>query len=224
VPGTVKVTRERQSFDSRVARSGRRAALALVAAVLLVVGVGLLIARAAGFAEVRDAIEKADSRWFVICFSAVVLALAAYVDVVRGAFRWRGRPDPGFRLSARVLLATIGATRVFAAGGVGAIAAAYWAFRRARFSADDALVRVLGLNALFYVSFGIGAWVAALLIATRAWGNEPLVLTLPWLVLVPAVLVAAAIVTQPTRVERATGLPGRALLRHAIAVAVGAVA
>ena len=45
------------------------------------------------------------------------------------------------------MLASIGAARVFAAGGVGAIAAAYWCFRRARFSADDALVRVLGFNA-----------------------------------------------------------------------------
>ena len=60
------------------------------------------------------------------------------------------------------MLASIGATRVFAAGGVGAIAVTYWCFRRARFSADEALVRVLGFNALFYVTFGIGAWTAAL--------------------------------------------------------------
>ena len=77
---------------------------------------------------------------------AEVLALSAYADVFRGAFRWHGRPDPGFRLSAHVMLASIGATRVFAAGGVGAIAATYWCFRRARFSAGDALVRVLGFN------------------------------------------------------------------------------
>ena len=52
------------------------------------------------------------------------------------------------------MLASIGATRVFAAGGVGALAATYWCFRRARFAVDDALVRVLGFNALFYVSLG----------------------------------------------------------------------
>ena len=78
-----------------VVPSGRRAVVGVVAAVLLVVGVGLLIARAAGFAEVREAIEKADSAWFAVCLAAEVLALSAYADVFRGAFRWHGGPDPG---------------------------------------------------------------------------------------------------------------------------------
>ena len=70
------------------------------------------------------------------------------------------------------MLASIGATRVFAAGGVGAIAVTYWCFRRARFSADDALVRVLGFNTLFYVAFAVGAWTAALVTATGALGRR----------------------------------------------------
>ena len=115
-------------------------------AVLLVAGIGLLLVRAAGFGEVRDAIEKADSTWFVVCLGAQLVALSAYAAVFRGAFSWNGTPDPGFRLSAYVMLASIGATRVFAAGGVGAIAVTYWCFRRARHSADEALVRVLGLQ------------------------------------------------------------------------------
>ena len=53
-----------------VVPSGRRAVVGVVAAVLLVLGVGLLIARAAGFAEVREAIEKADSTWFAVCLAA----------------------------------------------------------------------------------------------------------------------------------------------------------
>jgi hypothetical protein len=105
---------------------------------------------------------------------AQIIALTAYAAVFRGAFKWQGGPDPGLHLSARVMLASIGATRVFAGGGVGAIAVAYWCFRRARFSADEALVRVLGFNALFYVSFGIGAWVAALLAVMGVWGTESL--------------------------------------------------
>ncbi len=205
-----------------IARTWQLAA-GVVAAVLLVLGVGLLIARAAGFSEVRDAIEKADSTWFAACLAAQVLALGAYADVFRGAFRWRGGPDPGFRLSAEVMLASVGATRVFAAGGVGAIAATYWCFRRARFAADDALVRVLGFNTLFYVSFGIGAWVAALLAATGAWGDQSLALTLPWLVVVPVCFVAAVFVTQPGRVERLTATSG-SLPRRALGYAIAGVA
>jgi uncharacterized membrane protein YbhN (UPF0104 family) len=209
--------------DRRPIPGAWQLAAGVVAAVLLVTGVGLLIARAAGFAEVRDAIEKADSSWFAVCLAAEVLALTAYADVLRGAFRWRGGPDPGVRLSAHVMLASVGATRVFAAAGVGAIAATYWCFRRARFSADDALVRILGFNALFYVSFGIGAWLAALLTATGAWGDESLALTLPWLALVPACVVVAAFVTQPGRVERLEVTTG-SLPRRALAYAIAAAA
>jgi uncharacterized membrane protein YbhN (UPF0104 family) len=200
-----------------------RLAAGVVAAVLLVVGVGLLIARAAGFSEVRDAIEQADSTWFAACLAAQLLALGAYAEVFRGAFRWRGGPDPGFRLSAEVMLASVGATRVFAAGGVGAIAATYWCFRRARFTADDALVRVLGFNTLFYVSFGVGAWTAALLAATGVWGDESLALTLPWLLLVPFCFGAAAFVTQPGRVERLSATTGP-LPRRALGYAIAGTA
>ncbi len=212
-----------ESFDGRVVPSGWRAVAGVVAAILLVVGVGLLIARAAGFAEVRDAVAKADSTWFAVCLAAQVLALAAYADVFRSAFKWRGGPDPGFRLSAEVMLASVGATRVFAAGGVGAIAATYWCFRRARFSAEDALVRVLGFNTLFYVSFAVGAWFAALFALLGVWGDESLALTLPWLVIVPFCFVAAAYVTQPGRVERLTR-PGGSFLRKALAYGIAGAA
>jgi uncharacterized membrane protein YbhN (UPF0104 family) len=196
-----------------------RVALAVVAAVLLVVGVGLLLGHAAGFEEVRDAIADADSSWFAACFAAQFVALAAYAEVLRGGLRWEGRSDPGLGTSAHVMLASIGAARVFAAGGVGAIAVMYWCFRRARFSAGEALARVLGLNTLFYVAFGLGAWTAALVAATGLWGEAPLGLTVPWLVLVPVCVAAALLVTQPGRRERLTR-PGRSVVRGALAYAV----
>lgn len=192
------------------------------AAILLVVGVGLLVARAAGFAEVRDAIESADPAWFAACLVTQALALSAYADVYRGAFSRRGGPDPGFRLSAAVMLASIGATRVLAAGGVGAVAAAYWCFRRARFAPREALVRVLGLNALFYVAFGAGAWVAAALAATGAWGDVGLAFAAPWLLLPPVAAALAVYATQAPRAARLAGLDGsvaRRALGYAVATA-----
>lgn len=200
-----------------------RAVAGVVAAVLLVVGVGLLIARAAGFAEVRDAIERADATWFVVCVAAQVVALWSYAEVFRGGFAWRGGPEPGRRLSASVMLASIGATRVFAAGGVGAIAATYWCFRRAGFAADDALVRILGFNALFYVMFSAGAWSAALLAVSGVWGDVPLALAVPWLVVVPLSVAAAVFVTQPRRVERLTRRDGN-VARRAFGYAIAATA
>ena len=200
-----------------------KVALALGVAALLVLGVGLLIARAAGFAEVRDAISRADSRWFLICFAAQVVALAGYAGLVREAFRWDGGPEAGPGLSAHVMFASIGATRVFAAGGAGAIAVAYWCFRRARFSQQEALVRVLGFNMLFYVVFGVAAWIAALLCLLGVWGDARLTVTLPWLILVPFCFAVALFATQPGRVERLAA-SGGSVVRRALSYVVSATA
>jgi glycosyltransferase 2 family protein len=206
----------------RVVPPGWRAVLGVVAAALLVVGVALLIARAAGFSEVWEEIRTADSRWFLVCLAAQALALSAYADVIRGAFAWRRRPDPGFALSARVLFAGVGATRVFAAAGVGAIATTFWCFSRAGFPSAVGIVRVLGLNALFYVSFGVAAWLAALATATGLWGDASLALTLPWLLLVPVCVVAGLLVTRSRRGEPTE--PAGSLARRALASAIGALA
>ena len=200
-----------------------KVALGLVVAALLVIGVGLLIARAAGFAEVRDAIAQADSTWFLVCLVAQVVALAGYAVVVREAFRWGGGPEAGLGLSVHVMLASVGAARVFAAGGAGALAATYWCFRRARFSGREALVRVLGFNTLFYVVFGAGAWIAALLSTVGVWGDAPFALTAPWLVVIPIWFVAATFVTQPGRVERLTA-PGGSIPRRGLSYAIGGAA
>jgi uncharacterized membrane protein YbhN (UPF0104 family) len=222
VPGPVESQGSADRSTGFVVPSRWRVALAVAAAVLLVAGVGLLLARAAGFAEVRDAIADADSTWFAVCLAAQLVALAAYVEVLRGGLRWDGRPDPGFALSGHVTLAGIGAARVFAAGGVGAVAVTYWCFRRARFPADEALVRVLGLNAIFYVAFCIGAWAAALAAVTGMWGEAPLALAVPWLLLVPLCAAAAVLVTQPGRLERLTS-PGGSVVRRAVAYAAAGV-
>jgi uncharacterized membrane protein YbhN (UPF0104 family) len=60
-------------------------------------------------------------------------------------------------------------------------------------------VRVLGLNTLVYLVFGVGAWTAALLAALGVFGEAPLALTLPWLLVVPFCLLAARYVTDPAR-------------------------
>ena len=178
---------------------GWRAGIAVVGALLVAIGVGTLIAKAAGFTQVRDAIVEAESAWFFVCFFAEVAAFGAYAVVVREAFEWNGGPRLRYGLSVHVTLASLGATRVVAAAGAGGLAVTYWCFRRGGFATREALVRVLGLNTLVYLAFGVGAWVAALLATLGVLGEAPLGLTLPWLVGVPLCLVAARYVTNPTR-------------------------
>jgi uncharacterized membrane protein YbhN (UPF0104 family) len=194
--------------NERPTASSRQIAFGVIAALLIGIGVGVLIARAAGFSEVRRALESADSAWFAVCLLAVVAALWGYAAMYREAFRWDGGPEPGLGLSAVVMLAGIGGTRIVAGGAAGALAVGYWCFRRARFGTREALVRVLGFNTLLYVLFGLGAWVAALLCSFGALGEAPLSLTVPWLVVVPFCFAAARFVTQPGRVERLASTEG----------------
>lgn len=194
---------------------GAKAALAVVLAVLVAIGVALLIGRAAGFSSVRDEVSEADGRWFVICFLAEVAAFGAYAVILRYALARRGGPELGLGLSLHLTFASLGATRVIAAAGAGGLAVTFWFFRRAGHSTGEAIVRVLGLNTLVYLVFGVGAWVAALLTTIGVLGDAPLSLTAPWLVVIPVCVVAARFVTEPGRVERLTrtegSLPRRAL-------------
>jgi hypothetical protein len=121
---------------------GRKAAVAVVLAVLVAIGVALLIGRAAGFASVRDEISAADERWFVVCFLAEVAAFGAYAVVLRYAIRRPSGPELGFGLSLHLTLASLGATRVIAAAGAGGLAVTFWFFRRAGHATGEAVVRV----------------------------------------------------------------------------------
>jgi uncharacterized membrane protein YbhN (UPF0104 family) len=121
------------------------------------------------------------------------------------------------------MLASIGATRVFAAAGVGAIAVTYWCFRRAGLPGDEALVRILGFNLLFYVTFGAAAWIAALGTGAGSWGTVPTGFVGAWIVLVPVCVVAAAWVTQPHRANSLTRRRG-GVARRALGYAVGGLA
>jgi uncharacterized membrane protein YbhN (UPF0104 family) len=212
-----------QQNERAVVQAGWRAAVGIVIALLVGIGVVTLIARAAGFVRVRDVIGEADPTWFALCFVAEVAAFSAYAAVVREALRWQGGPEAGFGLSAHVTLASLGATRIVAASGAGGLAVAYWCFRRARFSTGDALVRVLGLNTLVFFVFGVGAWVAALLATIGVLGDAPLGLTAPWLLVVPACMVAARFVTEPGRAERLSRRTG-SILRRGFAYAIAGTA
>lgn len=202
---------------------GKRIAVGVVAAALVGIGVVLLIAKAAGFGHVRDAVAAANSKWFVACFLAECASFAAYAVVVRNALRVDGGPETSLGLSAHVTFASLGATRLVAAAGAGGIAVTYWCFRRARLSAHDAFVRVLGLNTLVYLVFGLGAWVAALLVAVGGIGRTPPSLTLPWLVVIPICLAGAVYVTQPTRVRRLASTDG-GIFRRGLGYAISGTA
>ena len=206
--------------DWRIHRT--KAVLILCAAPLVAVGVALLVGKLAGYGRVLDALREADWRWFPLCVLGEVAAYVGYILAFRDTARAQGGVVLPRRILTRVVLASVGATRLAAAGGAGGLAVDYWALRRAGRSVTDALVRVLALNTLLYACFGALAWVAALLLLLGVGGSAPLGMTIPWIAGVGFCVVAAAWVSAPARAGRLTR-EGGGWMRQALAVAVRGV-
>jgi uncharacterized membrane protein YbhN (UPF0104 family) len=201
----------------------RRSLLYLVVGILLVVGVTLLLVRAAGFAKVVEVLEEAKPVWLVVCFGAVALEYVGYVLAFRGTAEIAGGPKFGVWTSTVIVFASLGATRLIAAAGLGGLALNYWALRKAGADRHGAVVRVLGLNTLLYGFFGVIALVASCFLLVGLGENVPLGLTLGWIAFVSVCLLAGHWVTRPGRVERLSQPASQRWLARGFADAVQGV-
>jgi uncharacterized membrane protein YbhN (UPF0104 family) len=193
--------------------------IGIVAAAAAGVAMVALVGRVAGFSEVRDSLAEADFEWLIVCVVGQLMVFAGYA----GAFRWTVRADRGpsvsLGVSIRVVLASFAATQVFSFGGIGGLAVMYWVLRRFERDAHATAVRLIGLNTSVYLVFGMIGWCAAA-VALGA-SDAPLGMTVPWLVGIPVVILAARWFTAPTRADRwLEARPG--VLRRALATGVGA--
>ncbi len=201
----------------------RRSLLAFGFGVLVVVGVTLLLVRAAGFATVLDSLRAANPIWFPVCFGAVVVEYVGYVFAFRGTAGVNGGPRLGVWTSTVVVFASLGATRLIAAAGAGGLAVNYWALRRAGAERHDSAVRVLALNTLLYGIYGLFAVVAAVLMIVIPGEDAPLALSLTWIAIVAPCVLAARWVTRPIRVERLSRTTSQSWFRRGFADAVQGV-
>jgi uncharacterized membrane protein YbhN (UPF0104 family) len=209
--------------------SRRRLLFSIVVGLLLAAGVILLLAKASGFAKLVDRLREANAAWLVAATAVQVCSIFGYVV----AFRATVAMDPGKRIAlapaGRIVLASLGATRLLAAAGAGGLAVNYWALRRLGIEARDAVIRVLALNTLLYALFGAAGFVAAAVML--ATGDAPAAVAIPWLVVVGAAVVAARFVSDGPRAVRLAADPaprtgaGRlaAIVRRAFSTAVAGV-
>ena len=120
--------------------------------VLLVVGVFVLVGKVAGYTKTLDSLKGASPVWLAFCFGSQVISYAAYVVLFRAFAGLGGRPCPPIWLTSRIVFASLGATRLLAAGGVGGIAVFYWALRQLGFGGHQSVVRVFALNTALYAT------------------------------------------------------------------------
>ena len=162
-----------------------------------------VLPQVAGIEETWHRIERGDPWWLAAAFAFTVLSFGGYVMLFEYVYVQAGSPID-FKTSYLITMASLAATRIFAAGGAGGIALTAWALRRSGMSprrvADSTLVflfltYVVYMGALVVIGFGLYFDVLS--------GPSPTAITL-----VPAILAAIAIAMGlllalvPTDVER----------------------
>ena len=175
----------------------RKAALAIALALLLAVGAVTLIGKLADFDEMLDALRRANKDWFPVCLGGLVCAYAGYILGYREVARMHGGPSLPLWTVTRIVGIGFGANVLGSAAG--GLAVDFWALRRAGAGVHDSARRVLGFNTLEWALLGTAAMLAAAVVLAGRGQGAPLAMTLPWLIVVPLSIAAAAWVTSPKR-------------------------
>ena len=175
----------------------RRAAITLVLALLLAAGAVSLVGQVADFDEILAAVRHADKAWFPVCLGGLLCAYAGYVLGYREVARMHLGPSLPVWTVCRIVGIGFGANVLGSAAG--GLAVDFWALHRAGADVHDSARRVLGFNTLEWALLGTWAALAALVVLADGDTNAPLGMTLPWIVVVPLCIAAAALVSAPAR-------------------------
>ena len=123
---------------------------------LLILGVVALLyyglPRLAGLEDTWNRIERGDPWWLTLALACSILSFAGYVVLFRYVFV-EGGARIGLRESYEVTMASLAATRIFAAGGAGGIALTAWAMRRAGMARRTVADRTIVFLVLTYAVY-----------------------------------------------------------------------
>jgi uncharacterized membrane protein YbhN (UPF0104 family) len=185
---------------------------------LLILGVVALLyyglPRLAGLDATWHRIERGDPWWLALAALFSLLSFGGYVVLFRYVFA-EGGVRLGLRESYEITMASLAATRIFAAGGAGGIALTAWAMRRAGMARRTVAERTMVFLVLTYAVYMAAMLIVGLGLRIGLFpGPAPFGLTI-----VPAAFAGVSITLTlllaltPTdlqrRVERAGGGDGR---------------
>jgi putative heme transporter len=142
-----------------------------------------------GLHETWNRIQHGNGWWFGLAVVLEVCSFFGYVWLFRGVFV-RGESRIGWSESYQITMASLAATRLFAAAGAGGIALTVWALRRSGMAARTVGCRMVAFMAVLYgvymitlVIVGVGLYLGVIP------GQAPFAITI-----VPAIFGAVVIV------------------------------
>jgi uncharacterized protein (TIRG00374 family) len=118
----------------------------------------VVLPKVVGLQQTWNRITRGDVWWFGLAAVLEVGVFVSYVALFRGVFA-RGQSRINWRETWEINLASLAATRLFAAAGAGGIALTAWALRRSGMEARIVACRMIAFLALLY-----GVYMAALVI------------------------------------------------------------
>jgi uncharacterized membrane protein YbhN (UPF0104 family) len=176
-----------------------------------------------GLGSTVHRIEGGDKWWIAVGVILELLSFAGYIVLFRTVFvRGSGRID--WRESYQVTMASLAATRLFAAAGAGGVALTVWALRRSGMEPRLVACRMVAFMVLLYVIYagsllldGIG-----LAVGLFPGGGSFAITVVPATVAALLFVLAGAMALLPGDIERRLGrwAAGSGRLAHWIARAV----
>ncbi len=188
VPNPTSQEQDDDEEMPRVQMTRRR----FVLGVLLILGVVALLyyglPRIAGLDATWRRIEQGDPWWLALALVFSVLSFGGYVVLFRYVYV-EGGARIGMRESYEITMASLAATRIFAAGGAGGIALTAWAMRRSGMPRRTVAERTIVFLILTYVVYMVGMLVVGIGLRVGLFpGPAPFGLTV-----VPAVFAGVSI-------------------------------
>src|ERR671937_1815153 len=153
----------------------KKLVVTLAASMALAAAAFLLIGKVASYARLAHELGDADWPWLALCVLGEIFAYTGYILGYRDVARVDGGPDLSYRTVTGVVATGFAAFVVTSAGGP---AVDYWALTRAGATRNDAVARVLALNAIKFLVLAVVAALAALAVLLGA-GHASLALLVP---------------------------------------------
>ncbi len=187
-PAVAQEDEDRDEAMPTTTLSRRTLLLGAFSIIALVAFLYFVLPQLAGLDDTWRRIEQGDPWWLALAGAFTILSFGGYVLLFHAVYV-RAGSRIGYSESYQITMASLAATRLFAAGGAGGIALTAWALRRSGMKRRDVADRTIAFLALMYVVYlgalvivGIGLRVDLLP------GSAPFAITI-----VPAIVAAVLI-------------------------------
>ncbi|TMK40923.1 MAG: flippase-like domain-containing protein [Actinobacteria bacterium] len=153
-----------------------------------------------------DRLAEGNAWWLGVAAAMQVVSMASYIAIFQGIHVPPGSPI-SYRDSYKITMASLAATRLFAAGGAGGVVLTAWALRRSGMDRREVAERMIAFLVIMYLVYMVAMVVCGLGLRTHLFhGPNPFAVTVvPAILGIAVIVVFLAIGLVPEDLERRLG-------------------